>query len=114
MPPKFLIGIFECPECETKFRSRAESVSKTNEVPRLEDLVEKVKRIQSGLIQTKKILHDKIIKLETECGPLMLELGNLQRNAESRAENLESEIWKLREEIKSLKDLLGSNEEVTS
>lgn len=107
--PKFFIGIFECPECKSKFRSRVESAAKPAEIPRLQDLVVKVKGIQSGLVQAKLSLHEKISRLETERGSLMLELGDMQRDAESRAESLEKEICQLREEIKSLKELLGSS-----
>ncbi|HEX9261462.1 MAG TPA: hypothetical protein VF893_02945, partial [Candidatus Bathyarchaeia archaeon] len=106
-----LVGIFECPKCKSKFRSRVESPAKTLEISRLQDLVEKVKNIHKGLILTKKTLHEKIGKLETERGSLVLEIGDLQRDAEDRAEALESEICQLREEIKSLKEFLGSREE---
>jgi len=109
--PKFLVGIFECPKCKSKFRSRVESPAKTLEISRLQDLVEKVKNIHKGLILTKKTLHEKIGKLETERGSLVLEIGDLQRDAEDRAEALEMEICQLREEIKSLKEFLGSREE---
>jgi transcription elongation factor Elf1 len=111
--PKFFIGIFECPKCKSKFRSRVESAVKPAESPRFEELLQKVKSIQTGLIQTKKALHEKISRLETERGSLMLELGDLQKDAEFRAEELESEICQLREEIKSLKELLGSTEKDT-
>jgi len=43
----------------------------------------------------------------------MLEMGDLEKDAESRADALEDEICQLREEIRSLKELLGSNEEGT-
>jgi chromosome segregation ATPase len=119
--PKFFIGIFQCAECKTKFRSRTESLVKPvlaeqaevnqAETPKLEDLVEQVRGIQRRFIQARNRLHEKIGSLEKERGPLMLELGDLQKDAETRAEELEDEICQLRDEIKSLKDLLGSAEE---
>ncbi len=111
--PQFLIGIFECPKCNSKFRSRIESQAKPAEAPKFQDLVEKVKNIQTGLIQTKTTLHDRISSLQKERGSLMLELGDLEKDAESRADALEDEICQLREEIKSLKELLGYSGEET-
>jgi len=111
--PQFLIGIFECPKCKSKFRSRVESAAEPAETPKLQDLVEKVKDIHNGLIQTKKTLHGKIRRMETDRGSLMLEMGDLKKDAESRADALEDEICQLREEIRSLKELLGSDEEDT-
>jgi len=109
--PQFLIGIFECPKCKSKFRSRVESSAKSAETPKLQDLLEKVKEIHNGLIQTKKTLHEKISRMEMDRGSLMLEMGDLEKVAESRADALEDEICQLREEIRSLKELLGSGEE---
>jgi hypothetical protein len=110
---QFLLGIFECPKCKSKFRSRVESSAKPAETPKFKDLVAKVKSIQNGLIQTKKTLHDRLNSLQTERGSLMLELGDLEKDAESRADALEDEICQLRDEIRSLKELLGSSEEDT-
>ena len=114
--PKFFIGIFRCTKCKTKFRSRIESLVKPaevkqTEIPKLEDLVEKVRSIHSDLIQTNNALHEKLSGLETERGYLTLELADLQRDAEFRAEALEDEICQLRAEIKSLKELLDSTVE---
>ena len=109
--PKFFLGMFECPKCKTKFRARIQLPEQQTETPKLQDLVETVKRIRSELIQTKKTLHEKISSLETDRGSLMLEIGDMQKDAEFRAEALEDEISQLREEIKSLKELLGSGEE---
>ena len=109
--PQFLIGIFKCPKCKSKFRSRVESAAKPAVMPGFEDLVVKVKTIRNGLIQTTTTLHDNINKLQTERGSLLLELGDLEKDAESRADALEDEICQLREEIRSLKELLGSGGE---
>ena len=108
--PQILIGIFECPNCKSKLRTRVESPAKPAETQKFQDLVEKVKSIRNGLIQTQKKLRDRINKLQTERGSLMLELGDLKEDAESRADALEGEICQLREEIRSLKELLGSSE----
>jgi len=43
----------------------------------------------------------------------MLEIGDLKKDAESRADALEDEICQLREEIRSLKELLGYSGEET-
>ena len=109
--PKFLLGIFKCPKCTTKFRARIESSSEPAEAPKLHDLVKQVKGIREGLIQARNTLHERIGTFETERGSLMLELGDLEKDAESRADALESEVCQLREEIKSLKELLGSTGE---
>ena len=111
--PQFLIGIFECPKCKSKFRSSVESSARPAETPKFQDLVEKVKDIQNGLMQTKKTLHEKISRMETDRGSLMLEMGDLKKDAESRADALEDEICQLREEIRSLKELLGYSGEET-
>jgi len=49
--------------------------------------------------------------LETERRNLMLEIEELKKMADSKAKALESEIGMLREEVKSLRVLLGSEEE---
>jgi len=49
--------------------------------------------------------------LETERANLMIEIDNLKKVAESKANALESEVNMLREEVKSLRDLLGYTEE---
>jgi uncharacterized protein (UPF0335 family) len=54
---------------------------------------------------------DRIRTLETERRNLMLEIEELKKMADSKAEALESEIGMLREEVKSLRVLLGAEEE---
>jgi len=107
--PQFCVGIFECPKCKTKFRSRVEFRAKSAETTNVKNVVEKIKGIREGLMQTLKTLRQKIRTLETERTGLMVEIEELKKVAESRADALENEVNQLREEIKSLRELLGSN-----
>jgi septal ring factor EnvC (AmiA/AmiB activator) len=109
--PQFYIGIFECPKCESKFRSKVEFRAKSTETISVKNAVEKIKVIREGLMQTLKTLREKIKTLETERAGLMVEIEELKKLAESRADALEDEINQLREEIRSLKELLGSAEQ---
>jgi chromosome segregation ATPase len=111
--PQFCVGIFECPQCKSRFRSRVESVSvaKPAETANVQDLVERVKGIHNGLLQTLATLRARIKTLETERGSLMLDIEDLKQVAESRAEELEDEVARLREEIRSVREFLGSTEE---
>ena len=109
--PEFRVGIFECPKCKSKFRSRVEFRAKSAETTNVKNVVEKIKGIREGLMQTLKTLREKIRTLETERAGLMVEIEKLKKVAESRADALENEVSQLREEIKSLRELLGSNEE---
>lgn len=58
-----------------------------------------------------KSVIDKIRNLETERKNLMLEIEELKRMADSKAKALESEVSMLREEVRSLRVLLGGEEE---
>ena len=109
--PEFRVGIFKCPKCKSKFRSKVDASTepaKTN----IKDLVAKVKEIREGLTQTLRTLREKINILETERPSLLMEIENLKKVAESRANALETEVNRLREELKSLKELLGASEEI--
>jgi predicted nucleic acid-binding Zn-ribbon protein len=68
--------------------------------------------IRAGFMQTLRTLREKIQTLETERASLMVEIVKLKKVAESRAGALEKGVNQLREEVKSLKELLGSSEEV--
>jgi uncharacterized protein YbaR (Trm112 family) len=68
---KELLDILACPKCKSKFRARVESPSQVPEPLSIHDLVEKVRNIHKGLIQTQKTLHDKISRLQTERGSLI-------------------------------------------
>jgi uncharacterized Zn finger protein (UPF0148 family) len=109
--PEFRVGIFECPICKSKFRSRVNSTAKPAETKHIKNLVEKVKEIHEGLTQTLRVLREKINTLETERATLLVEIEQLKKVAESRANALEVEVKQLRDEIKSLRELLGDSEE---
>jgi septal ring factor EnvC (AmiA/AmiB activator) len=109
--PQFYVGIFECPKCKSKFRSKVESRAKPTETTNVKNAVEKIKVIREGLMQTLKTLREKMRTLETERADLMSEIEKLKKAAESRADALEDEVNQLREEIRSLKEFLGSAEQ---
>lgn len=106
-----LMGIFECLECKTRFRTMIEPEVKTEETASIKSMVEKIKTIKGELMQTLKNLREKIKTLETERSNLMVEIEKLKKAAESRVNALESEVNMLREEVKSLRELLGYAEE---
>jgi predicted nucleic acid-binding Zn-ribbon protein len=108
---KILMGIFECPNCKARFRAALEVETKMEETASIKNMVERIKGIKGELMQTLKNLREKIKTLETERANLMIEIDNLKKVAESRANALESEVTMLREEVKSLRDLLGYTEE---
>ncbi|MCJ7560264.1 hypothetical protein MUO79_06560 [Candidatus Bathyarchaeota archaeon] len=108
--PEFRVGIFECPKCKSKFRSRVDFRAKPAET-NVKNLVEKIKEIREGLMQTLTVLREKMKTLETERSSLLVEIEKLRKVAESRANDLEIEVNQLREELKSLKELLGASEE---
>jgi len=110
--PEFRVGIFECPQCKSKFRSRVEFKSKPAETANVKELVERIKGIREGFMQTLTVLREKMKTLETERSSLLVEIEKLKKVAESRANDLEIEVNQLREELKSLRELLGSSEEI--
>ena len=105
--PQFIVGVFECPKCKSKFRSRVESASEPAGTNGVTGLVERINSIREGLTQTLKALRVKIKTLETERACLLTEVEELKRVAELRANALEVEVSQLREEIKSLREVLG-------
>ena len=102
------IGIFECPECKSKFRSRVKPTSESTETASVSDLVERIKGIREGFAETLATLRGRIRMLETERAGVLGEVDELKRDAESRADALEAEVERLREEVKSLRELFGS------
>jgi chromosome segregation ATPase len=106
-----LAAIFECPSCKARFRSTVEHETKIQQTASIKNMVGRIKGIKEELMQTLMNLREKIKTLETERANLMVEIENLRKVAESRADSLESEVSVLREEVRSLKDLLGHNEE---
>jgi septal ring factor EnvC (AmiA/AmiB activator) len=109
--PEFRVGIFECPKCQKKFRSRVPPKEKTAEVTNVATLIAKIEEIRQGLKQTLRVLREKMKTLETERSSLLVEVENLKKVAEIRASALEAEVNELREELKSLRELLGASEE---
>jgi uncharacterized protein YlxW (UPF0749 family) len=62
-------------------------------------------------MQTLVNLREKIKTLETERANLMVEIEELRRVAETRVSALEDEVSMLRIDAKSLRELLGYQEE---
>jgi hypothetical protein len=58
-----------------------------------------------------KATVERIKTLETERKNLLIEIEELKRMADAKARALESEITMLRDEVKSLRILLGGEEE---
>jgi DNA repair exonuclease SbcCD ATPase subunit len=107
--PEFRVGIFKCPKCNSKLRSKVSSTAKPVET-NVNGLVIKIKEIHQGLTQSLRTLREKIETLETERGSLLVEIEKLKKVAESRANALETEVNQLREELRSLRELLGASE----
>jgi len=57
-----------------------------------------------------KSMIERLRTLENERKNLLLEIDELKKMADSRAEALESEVSMLKEEVKSLRVLLGADE----
>lgn len=106
-----LTGVFKCPNCRASFRAAVNAETPTNETASIKNIVERIKGIKGELMQTLKVLHERIKTLETERANLMIEIDKLRKVAESRASALESEVGMLREEVKSLRELLGYSKE---
>jgi len=109
--PEFRVGIFKCPKCKSKFRSKVDATTETVKT-NIKDLVVKIKEIREGLTQTLRTLREKMKMLETDRSSLLVEIEKLKKVAEARANALETEVNWLREELKSLRELLGASEEV--
>jgi len=104
--PKIVIGLFECSNCQNRFRASIERPQGTS----VKSMVEKIRGIEGEFVNTLKNLREKIQKLETERSSLLLEIDELKKAAESKANAIENEITMLRDEVKSLKELLGYDE----
>jgi FtsZ-binding cell division protein ZapB len=109
--PQFCVGIFECPNCKSKFRTRVAAESSVPPTPasNVADLVVRINSIREGLAQSLKTLQLKIKTLETERSSLLTEVGELKRTAELRVAALEVEVGQLREETKAMRELLRSD-----
>jgi hypothetical protein len=108
--PEFRVGIFKCPKCQSKFRSKVNSMPKPVEID-VKDRVSEIKGIHHGLALTLRTLREKIKILERERWDLMVEIEELKRVADSRVNALETEVNQLREELKLLKEVLDANED---
>ena len=106
---QFIFGIFECPRCKSKFRSRVEPACATTP-ERSVELVNRINSIRERLTQTLRSLRIKIKTLETERALLLREIQELKRAAKLRANALESEVSELREELNSLREVLGQSD----
>ena len=58
-----------------------------------------------------KTIIERLRTLESERNSLLLEIDELKKIADTKAKALESEVTMLREELRSLKVLLGVNED---
>lgn len=103
-----VFGMFDCPGCGNRFRAGLglESKKELN----IKGVAQKIKGIEVGFVNTLKNLREKLKTLSTERANLLLEIDELKKMAESKANALESEIGMLREEVSSLKQLLGVGE----
>ncbi len=74
----------------------------------IEEIISRLKEINAGLKQAVFNLHDKIELFSSE--PQFQDgLEDLKRDVETKANLLESEVKSLRNDLKTIKDLLGSN-----
>jgi len=103
---KLTIGLYECPNCERKFR-----VVLGKERITIEGVIGEIKGIEKELMQTLGNLREKIEKLGSEKTDLLAEIEELRKVGEKRADALEKEVATLREEVESMKKLLGYLEE---
>ena len=104
---KLTLGLFTCPQCERRFRK---VVGKEREKVTLKVMIEEIKGVERGLVQTLGDVREKIEKLKSERSDLLFEIEKLKRAGEEKASTLEKEILSLREEIESLKEILVDNE----
>jgi len=105
-----LTGVFECRECKTKFRAKVHSKKKEKQqIVNVKNSVEKIRDLRDDLMQTLRILREKIQMLESEKRNLLEEVETLRKTAEARVTILEGEVNQMRQEVKALKELLSSN-----
>jgi uncharacterized protein (UPF0335 family) len=87
------------------------SQAKSAELNNVNVLVERLKEVREGLKRTLRSLREKISRLETERASLLVDIEELKKVAEARANALEVDVKELREELRSLRELLGVSEE---
>ena len=102
---KLTLGLFQCPECEKRFRGVLGKERIT-----IKWGIEEIKSIEMGFMQTLRNLREKIEKLESEKADLMSEIEELRKAGEEKASALEKEVTTLKKEAESLKKLLESFE----
>lgn len=104
---KLTLGIFTCPQCGRRFRA---VVGKEKERVTLKGMIDEIKGIERGLVQTLGDLKEKIEKLKSEKAGLLDQIEKLKKAGEKKARALEKEIASLREEAESLKQVLSDLE----
>jgi len=102
---KLTIGLYECPRCERKFR-----VVVGKERITIKGVIEEIKGIGEGLMQTLRNVRERIEKLESERADLLAEIEKFRKAGEEKASALEREVATLRKEVKLMKELLGDLE----
>ena len=107
-----LAGIFECPKCKARFRAAVAAGKRIEETANIKNMVERIRGIKGELMQTLVNLREKIKTLETERANLMVEIEDLRKVAEARVSALEDEVTMLKNDAKSLRDLLGYQQEI--
>ena len=106
-----LAGIFECPKCKARFRAAVAVEKRIEETANIKNMVERIRGIKSELMQTLVNLREKIKTLETERANLMVEIEDLRKVAEARVSALQDEVTMLKNDARSLRDLLGYQQE---
>ncbi len=103
-----VFGMFDCSGCGSRFRAgvELESPKELN----IKGVAQKIKGIEVEFVNTLKNLREKLKTLSSERANLLVEIDELKKMAEAKANALESEIGMLREEVSSLKQLLGVGE----
>ena len=106
-----LAGIFECPKCKVRFRAAVAVEKRIEGTVSIKNMVERIRSIKGELMQTLANLREKIKTLEIERANLMVEIEDLRKVAEARVNALENEVMILKNDAKSLRDLLGYQQE---
>jgi uncharacterized Zn finger protein (UPF0148 family) len=96
-----------CPSCKTRFEVVEASGNISGATANVKKGISRIRVIRGEVMQTLKVLREKIQALETEKATLIVEVEKLRKAAETRALTLETEVGQMREELKSLKDLLA-------
>ncbi len=99
---KLTMGLYECLECERKFR-----VVLGREKITIKGLIKEIEGVEKGLTKTLGRLREKIEKLRNEKSALLAEIEKLKKTGEEKTIALEEETTELRKELESLKELLG-------